>query len=177
MHCSSIVWFSLDVFIPTHDSLLVNLKESKEVWILSFPSLYFKSSYLCVCVCVRSGLCLGFHFPVSYLSTAQALKCDTVFAAALSVCLCMCSQLVKDLLNALPGMFTHTRETQSALGPALQAAYKLMCPTGGRVSVFQTQLPTLGAGLLQSREDPNLRSSTKVTLLNHHSSSTNTDPT
>uniref|UniRef100_A0A671LDN0 Protein transport protein Sec24B-like n=1 Tax=Sinocyclocheilus anshuiensis TaxID=1608454 RepID=A0A671LDN0_9TELE len=88
-----------DVFIPTHDNLLVNLKESKE--------------------------------------------------------------LVKDLLNALPGMFTHTRETQSALGPALQAAYKLMCPTGGRVSVFQTQLPTLGAGLLQSREDPNLRSSTK----------------
>uniref|UniRef100_A0A673NAQ3 Protein transport protein Sec24B-like n=1 Tax=Sinocyclocheilus rhinocerous TaxID=307959 RepID=A0A673NAQ3_9TELE len=88
-----------DVFIPTHDNLLVNLKESKE--------------------------------------------------------------LVKDLLNALPGMFTHTRETQSALGPALQVAYKLMCPTGGRVSVFQTQLPTLGAGLLQSREDPNLRSSTK----------------
>ncbi|XP_016307572.1 protein transport protein Sec24B-like isoform X1 [Sinocyclocheilus anshuiensis] len=88
-----------DVFIPTHDSLLVNLKESKE--------------------------------------------------------------LVKDLLNALPGMFTHTRETQSALGPALQVAYKLMSPTGGRVSVFQTQLPTLGAGLLQSREDPNLRSSTK----------------
>lgn len=88
-----------DVFIPTHDSLLVNLKESKE--------------------------------------------------------------LVKDLLNALPGMFMHTRETQSALGPALQAAYKLMSPTGGRVSVFQTQLPTLGAGLLQSREDPNLRSSTK----------------
>ncbi|XP_031443126.1 protein transport protein Sec24B isoform X2 [Clupea harengus] len=88
-----------DVFIPTADSLLVNLKESKE--------------------------------------------------------------LVKDLLNALPSMFTHTQETHSALGPALQAAYKLMSPTGGRVSVFQTQLPTLGAGTLQSREDPNQRSSTK----------------
>ncbi|KAL7849855.1 hypothetical protein SRHO_G00192040 [Serrasalmus rhombeus] len=88
-----------DVFIPTPDSLLVNLKESQE--------------------------------------------------------------LVKDLLNALPGMFTHTRETHSALGPALQAAYKLMSATGGRVSVFQTQLPTIGAGLLQSREDPNQRSSTK----------------
>ncbi|KAG7462002.1 hypothetical protein MATL_G00197230 [Megalops atlanticus] len=88
-----------DVFIPTHDSLLVNLKESKE--------------------------------------------------------------LVRDLLSTLPGMFTHTRETHSALGPALQAAFKLMSPTGGRVSVFQAQLPTLGAGLLQSREDPNQRSSTK----------------
>ncbi|KAJ8262529.1 hypothetical protein GJAV_G00167460 [Gymnothorax javanicus] len=88
-----------DVFIPTPDTLLVNLKESKE--------------------------------------------------------------LVKDLLNALPTMFSQSRETHSALGPALQAAYKLMSPTGGRVSVFQTQLPTLGAGLLHSREDPNQRSSTK----------------
>ncbi|KAM5340802.1 protein transport protein Sec24B isoform 6-T8 [Glossophaga mutica] len=89
-----------DVFLPTPDSLLVNLHESKE--------------------------------------------------------------LIKDLLNALPNMFTNTRETHSALGPALQAAFKLMSPTGGRVSVFQTQLPSLGAGLLQSREDPNQRSSTKV---------------
>ncbi|XP_039704775.1 protein transport protein Sec24B isoform X3 [Pteropus medius] len=71
-------------------------------------------------------------------------------------------ELIKDLLNALPNMFTNTRETHSALGPALQAAFKLMSPTGGRVSVFQTQLPSLGAGLLQSREDPNQRSSTKV---------------
>ncbi|ELV13705.1 Protein transport protein Sec24B, partial [Tupaia chinensis] len=89
-----------DVFLPTPDSLLVNLYESKE--------------------------------------------------------------LIKDLLTALPSMFTNTRETHSALGPALQAAFKLMSPTGGRVSVFQTQLPSLGAGLLQSREDPNQRSSTKV---------------
>uniref|UniRef100_G3VWB0 SEC24 homolog B, COPII coat complex component n=1 Tax=Sarcophilus harrisii TaxID=9305 RepID=G3VWB0_SARHA len=89
-----------DIFLPTPDSLLVNLHESKE--------------------------------------------------------------LIKDLLNALPNMFTYTRETHSALGPALQAAFKLMSPTGGRVSVFQTQLPSLGAGLLQSREDPNQRSSTKV---------------
>lgn len=74
----------------------------------------------------------------------------------------MFSQLIKDLLNALPNMFINTRETHSALGPALQAAFKLMSPTGGRVSVFQTQLPSLGAGLLQSREDPNQRSSTKV---------------
>ncbi|KAM6120193.1 protein transport protein Sec24B isoform 2-T2 [Pterocles gutturalis] len=89
-----------DVFLPTPDSLLVNLHESKE--------------------------------------------------------------LIKDLLNALPNMFTNTRETHSALGPALQAAFKLMSPTGGRISVFQTQLPSLGAGLLHSREDPNQRSSTKV---------------
>ncbi|XP_045886686.1 protein transport protein Sec24B isoform X4 [Micropterus dolomieu] len=88
-----------DIFIPSHDSLMVNLKESKE--------------------------------------------------------------LVNDLLTSLPGMFSQSMETHSALGPALQAAFKLMSPTGGRVTVFQTQLPTLGAGALQSREDPNQRSSTK----------------
>lgn len=53
-------------------------------------------------------------------------------------------------------------ETQSALGSALQAAFKLLSPTGGRMSVFQTQLPNLGAGALQSREDPNQRASAKV---------------
>ncbi|KAK0138257.1 Protein transport protein Sec24B [Merluccius polli] len=88
-----------DIFIPSHDSLMVSLKDSME--------------------------------------------------------------LVKDLLGALPSMFRESRETHSALGPALQAAHQLMSPTGGRVSVFQTQLPSLGAGLLQSREDPNQRSSSK----------------
>nr|XP_035969835.1 protein transport protein Sec24A-like [Halichoerus grypus] len=58
-------------------------------------------------------------------------------------------------------MFTKTLETQSALGPALQAAFKLMSPTGGRMSVFQTQLPTLGVGALRPREEPNQRSSAK----------------
>lgn len=53
-------------------------------------------------------------------------------------------------------------ETQSALGSALQAGFKLLSPTGGRMTVFQTQLPNLGAGALQSREDPNQRASAKV---------------
>uniref|UniRef100_A0A7N6AM79 SEC24 homolog A, COPII coat complex component n=1 Tax=Anabas testudineus TaxID=64144 RepID=A0A7N6AM79_ANATE len=61
----------------------------------------------------------------------------------------------------LPTLFEKTMETQSALGPALQAAFKLLSPTGGRMSVFQTQLPNLGVGALQSREDPNQRASAK----------------
>uniref|UniRef100_A0A8C7UHX3 SEC24 homolog B, COPII coat complex component n=1 Tax=Oncorhynchus mykiss TaxID=8022 RepID=A0A8C7UHX3_ONCMY len=80
-----------DIFIPTHDSLLVNLKESRA--------------------------------------------------------------LVRVLLTSLHSMFSQTRETHSALGPALQAAYKLMSPTGGRVSVFQTQLPTLGPVLSHTATD------------------------
>ncbi|XP_011824692.1 PREDICTED: protein transport protein Sec24A [Mandrillus leucophaeus] len=70
-------------------------------------------------------------------------------------------ELVQDLLKTLPQMFTKTLETQSALGPALLAAFKLMSPTGGRMSVFQTQLPTLGVGALKPREEPNHRSSAK----------------
>ncbi|XP_051900525.1 protein transport protein Sec24B-like isoform X2 [Pristis pectinata] len=91
-----------DIFVPTPDSLLVNLHESKE--------------------------------------------------------------LVKDLLKVLPTMFTSTRETHSALGPALQAAFKLMSATGGRISVFQTQLPSIGVGQLFSREDPTQRSTIKGAL-------------
>ncbi|XP_072486016.1 protein transport protein Sec24A [Notamacropus eugenii] len=70
-------------------------------------------------------------------------------------------ELIQDLLKTLPQMFTKSLETQSALGPALQSAFKLMSPTGGRISVFQTQLPSVGVGALKSREEPNQRSSAK----------------
>ncbi|XP_022080960.1 protein transport protein Sec24A-like isoform X2 [Acanthaster planci] len=70
-------------------------------------------------------------------------------------------ELVQELLNQLPSMFAGNKITQTALGPALQAALKLMSPTGGRVTVFQSGLPSLGQGALKSREDPNQRASSK----------------
>ncbi|KTG27096.1 hypothetical protein cypCar_00037667 [Cyprinus carpio] len=112
-----------DVFVPTPDSLLVNLKECREV----------------------SECGLGWS--------------DVTLDALISMLLSL--QLVQDLLASLPQMFGQTMETQSALGPALQAAFKLLSPTGGRMSVFQTQLPTLGIGALKPREEP----SAKVCLL------------
>ncbi len=63
-----------------------------------------------------------------------------------------CRSLVHQLLEELPGMFASTHETQSSLGAALQAAYKMTSPTGGRVSVFQHSLPTTGPGAVQQRE-------------------------
>ncbi|XP_076298607.1 protein transport protein Sec24AB [Lasioglossum baleicum] len=75
-------------------------------------------------------------------------------------------ELVRDLLTQLPTKFQGTHDTNSALGAALQAAYKLMSSTGGRVTVFQTCLPNIGPGLLQAREDPNSRASKDVPHLN-----------
>lgn len=47
-------------------------------------------------------------------------------------------------------------QNQAALVPALQIAYKIMSPSGGRITVIQTSLPTLGVPL-KNREDPNNR--------------------
>lgn len=70
--------------------------------------------------------------------------------------------LIKDLLNQLPKRFENQHDPHSSLGAALQAAYKLLSPTGGRITVFQTCLPNYGPGALQAREDPNARSSKDV---------------
>ena len=47
--------------------------------------------------------------------------------------------LVDALLNALPGMFAHTRVTESCLGPALDAAYNVMQHIGGKMVVVQVR--------------------------------------
>lgn len=76
-----------------------------------------------------------------------------------------CKELIKELLKQLPKRFEHTHDTHSALGAALQIAFKLMSASGGRITVFQTCLPNHGPGALQSREDPNNRSSKEVAHL------------
>lgn len=75
-------------------------------------------------------------------------------------------ELVKELLSILPQRHSQPGAAACALGAALQAAYKLMAPTGGRITVFQTCLPNIGPGALQSREDPNARSAKEVAHLN-----------
>ncbi|XP_039293836.1 protein transport protein Sec24A isoform X2 [Nilaparvata lugens] len=74
--------------------------------------------------------------------------------------------LVRDLLTHLPTQYAESYDTESALGAALQAAYKLLAPTGGRVTVFQARLPSVGPGALASREDPSQRAGDSVPHLN-----------
>ncbi|XP_075232857.1 protein transport protein Sec24AB isoform X2 [Lycorma delicatula] len=77
-----------------------------------------------------------------------------------------CHDLIKDLLVQLPKQYAESYNTESALGAALQAAYKLLAPTGGRVTVFQSRLPSVGPGALTPREDPSQRASDSVPHLN-----------
>ncbi|XP_060530213.1 protein transport protein Sec24B [Cylas formicarius] len=75
-------------------------------------------------------------------------------------------ELIDELLSQLPGKYKNTYCDNSALGSALQVAYKLMANTGGRVTVFQASLPNVGPGALTSRENPNDRHTAEATLLN-----------
>ncbi|GBP19739.1 Protein transport protein Sec24A [Eumeta japonica] len=75
-------------------------------------------------------------------------------------------ELIMELLSVLPKRHSGLAAPASALGAALQAGYKLMAPTGGRITVFQTCLPNVGPGALLPREDPNARSSKEVAHLN-----------
>ena len=53
-------------------------------------------------------------------------------------------------------------DSESALGPALTAAYRIISHIGGRITLIQASLPSLGApgdgSVLVNREDPNSRS-------------------
>ncbi|XP_054261293.1 protein transport protein Sec24A-like isoform X2 [Macrosteles quadrilineatus] len=77
-----------------------------------------------------------------------------------------CQDLIKDLLLELPQKYAESYDTHSALGAALQAAYKLLSPTGGRVTVFQSCLPNIGPGALTAREDPAQRAGDNPPHLN-----------
>lgn len=68
-----------------------------------------------------------------------------------------CRESIQLFLQELPNMFSVANagsiETDSALGTALNAAYHLLKPTGGRLTVMQTCLPNLGEGALKTRDE------------------------
>jgi hypothetical protein len=50
------------------------------------------------------------------------------------------------LLDSLSSIHQHARSTETALGPAIRVAFKLMSSIGGKMIVFQSSLPTTGQG-------------------------------
>ncbi|KAF9406781.1 COPII subunit, partial [Podila epigama] len=82
-----------------------------------------------------------------------------------------CRTTLEGLLNRLNDMFKDTQNVGNALGPALQSAYKLISPIGGKILCLQASLPNLEAGALKMREDPKLLGTSKESTLLQSASS------
>ncbi|KAF9094767.1 COPII subunit [Mortierella sp. AD031] len=82
-----------------------------------------------------------------------------------------CRPALETLLNRMSDMFKDTQNVGSALGPALNSAYKLVSPIGGKILVLQASLPNLEAGALKLREDPKLLGTPKESTLLQSASS------
>lgn len=72
---------------------------------------------------------------------------------------------IESLLSRLGEMFADNNVVGSALGAALQAAYKLVSPTGGKIMCLTASLPSVGPGALKNREDPKLLGTSKESQL------------
>ena len=72
---------------------------------------------------------------------------------------------IETLLGRISDMFTGSTVVGSAMGAALQAAYKLISPTGGKIMCLTACLPSLGPGALKNRDDPKLLGTSKESSL------------
>ncbi|KDR80013.1 hypothetical protein GALMADRAFT_222930 [Galerina marginata CBS 339.88] len=68
---------------------------------------------------------------------------------------------LEGLLGRIGDMFQENSIIGSALGPALQAGFKLMSPIGGKIIALSSTLPSVGAGALKNREDPKILGTAK----------------
>ena len=59
----------------------------------------------------------------------------------------------ENALGKIPSLFQKTQNTTSALGPALNAASKLMARYGGKIVLIQSAIPNVGQGKLNARDD------------------------
>jgi protein transport protein SEC24 len=72
---------------------------------------------------------------------------------------------IEAFLSRLGLMFNQTHNVSSALGPALHSAHKLLSAFGGKITLFQSTLPTLQSGDLTTREDAKLLGTPKESSL------------
>ncbi|KAJ3806643.1 protein transporter SEC24 [Lentinula aff. lateritia] len=68
---------------------------------------------------------------------------------------------LESLLTRINDMFKENSIIGSALGPALQAGFKLMVPIGGKIIALSSSLPSIGVGALKNREDPKILGTSK----------------
>ncbi|TMW66412.1 hypothetical protein Poli38472_004177 [Pythium oligandrum] len=76
-------------------------------------------------------------------------------------------EIIESLLDSLPAIHQNSRSSETALGPAIRVAFKLMASIGGKMMIFQSSLPSTGHGALKNRDNPRLLGTDKEhTLLN-----------
>ena len=74
--------------------------------------------------------------------------------------------VIDAFLDMVCDTYAQTQNMESAMGPAIQAAFLAMSHIGGKLLVFQSCLPTLGAGRMINRDDTRASTdSTKEHLL------------
>jgi protein transport protein SEC24 len=61
---------------------------------------------------------------------------------------------VEALLDSIPLSFARNQVAESAMGPALQAAFLVMSSAGGKLMVFQSGPPSAGLGRVKARDNP-----------------------
>ncbi|MBW0470699.1 hypothetical protein O181_010414 [Austropuccinia psidii MF-1] len=72
---------------------------------------------------------------------------------------------IEALVTRLNDMFKDTHSIGNVMGPALQAAYKLISNIGGKIMVLSASLPSFGPGALKVREDPKILGTSKESSL------------
>ncbi|VDM71248.1 unnamed protein product, partial [Strongylus vulgaris] len=70
--------------------------------------------------------------------------------------------VIRSFVEKLPVLFEKPTSSSNCIGSALKIVHELIAEIGGRITVFQTTLPTLGAASLKPREDPNQRAGNDV---------------
>jgi len=73
--------------------------------------------------------------------------------------------VIESFLNKLGNMHKTTQNVSSALPAALNAANKILGPIGGKIAVFQSNIPNCGKNALKKREDPSLYNTSKESSL------------
>lgn len=66
----------------------------------------------------------------------------------------MIRNVISSLLQQIPTMFSHVRNPEPAVLPALNAALDALQSTGGKIVCSVSSLPTSNPGKLFMREDP-----------------------
>ncbi|KAI9481440.1 MAG: hypothetical protein EXX96DRAFT_566720 [Benjaminiella poitrasii] len=74
-------------------------------------------------------------------------------ASELIVNLVECRIAVENLLTKMKTMYSNTHSASNCLGSALQAARKLLSPTGGKIVCFQASVPNIGEGAIKTKAD------------------------